>query len=88
MRELLFSMRLYAQNFCSFLGKVLTVFSQQKFRHRTSLQREQTPYKIRHILFKTKFVQKLTCLSARLVAVSLVSLNKSYHCVLAILQKT
>ncbi len=28
--------------------------------------------------FKTKFVQKLTCLSARLVTVSLVSRNKSY----------
>jgi hypothetical protein len=76
-------MRLYAQNFYIFWEKILTVFSQQK-----SLQREQTPYKIRLILFKTKFVQKLTCLSAWLVAVSLVSLNKSYHCVLAILQKT
>jgi hypothetical protein len=42
--------------------------------------------------FKTKFVQKLTCLSARLVTAALVSqknhINKLYHCVLAILKKS
>jgi sugar lactone lactonase YvrE len=40
---------------------------------------KKAPSKIRYILFKTKFVQKLTCLSARLVTASLISLKKSYE---------
>jgi sugar lactone lactonase YvrE len=43
--------------------------------------------KLDTFFFKTNFVQRLTCLSARLVPASPVSLNKLYHCVLAILQK-
>jgi sugar lactone lactonase YvrE len=34
--------------------------------------------------FKTKFVQKLTCLPVRLVTASLVSLNKSYEKILSL----